>query len=542
MGLGPLAVQKNFMTQTLRKLGKGRSGEVFYAVDAAGDPTARKVFNHGDPLTRLVHMIFFGAPNPYAWNEDAVATAHYRRRVGAVLFDFWFGPSLSVAQSLRFGWDAQSKALELETEFVDGVHAALHHPYSGTREPELKYLTGTLMAPLQRHLMEAGFDGMVWQAGYGNPVAASNFMRRIGSNGEPRWVCIDLESGVPALFPANPVKLFTYYLPKSLANRSALFDDVDIAKLRRYLSDTESALRKKIGDEAYTELHRDVDALERHQDRWKKVSRVDTGIAYRLKAGDITPKQAGWFRRHPVFWVASEARRFAVDLLTLLFLRIPRRLVRWLASIRYRAVLKHLWLLTVSEQYGSAAARSYVDRRIDDWLERRQMSAEDAQRLRDRLGREKASPYVIDFFFHIALKPIEMAALPLWPVLALANVIGGVTAAILVALGGSISRTAYTLFRMMMTTLRPGAGPRIPRLIALLFGAIPTLGNLAYPMQMLYSTSKDDQEIGEFLLYDLCARLGERIPIWGGRDSETEHFFNRIPDVIIRHRERSRPA
>ena len=37
-------------------------------------------------------------------------------------------------------------------------------------------------------------------------------------------------------------------------------------------------------------------------------------------------------------------------------------------------------------------------------------------------------------------------------------------------------------------------------------------------------------------MYDIAARIGAKIPIWGGKDTRTEHFFNHMPDIIIRNR------
>ncbi|MCH7863163.1 MAG: hypothetical protein IH998_16205 [Proteobacteria bacterium] len=75
------------------------------------------------------------------------------------------------------------------------------------------------MPNLRTHLERAGFDGLLWQAGIGNPVALNNFLYERADqtqhadperSDEGRWVWIDLESGVPALFPISP-KVFVKY-------------------------------------------------------------------------------------------------------------------------------------------------------------------------------------------------------------------------------------------------------------------------------------------------------------------------------------------
>ena len=72
-----------------------------------------------------------------------------------------------------------------------------------------------------------------------------------------------------------------------------------------------------------------------------------------------------------------------------------------------------------------------------------------------------------------------------------------------------------------------------PRWIALIIGLIPSFGNLAYPTQMVYTAGSKSIELAEFLMYDISARVGAKIPIWGGKDTETEHFFNRLPGLIL---------
>ena len=74
---------------------------------------------------------------------------------------------------------------------IDGRGAGLHHAFSADREWELRDLCENVMRPLQRHLIEAGFDGLAWQAGFGNPAAAGNFLLETGASGEKTWVWID---------------------------------------------------------------------------------------------------------------------------------------------------------------------------------------------------------------------------------------------------------------------------------------------------------------------------------------------------------------
>jgi len=130
------------------------------------------------------------------------------------------------------------------------------------RESELGELVQQVMRPLRQHLLESGFDGLVWQAGLGDPVAASNFL--LGDPGsdpspasgaaERQCVWFDLESGVPALFSLNPLALFRFYLPRSFAHGGALFDDVETTTLRAYLGEHGSDIETRLGADALAEL------------------------------------------------------------------------------------------------------------------------------------------------------------------------------------------------------------------------------------------------------------------------------------------------
>ena len=70
----------------------------------------------------------------------------------------------------------------------------------------------------------------------GRPAMAIRWQRAIflletGPSGEKHWVWIDMESGVPALFPLSPLALFRFYLPRALRYGRPMFDDIDIPRL-----------------------------------------------------------------------------------------------------------------------------------------------------------------------------------------------------------------------------------------------------------------------------------------------------------------------
>src|SRR5688572_25420202 len=111
----------------LRELGRGRSGIVFLGDDGDGRRLACKVFGAGG-LTRIVQIVFLGAPNPYAWNEDALRCAYLRRRILARLVEHWFTGRVRVAEAVGLGWNEEHRAFELRAELSPGVALPLHHP------------------------------------------------------------------------------------------------------------------------------------------------------------------------------------------------------------------------------------------------------------------------------------------------------------------------------------------------------------------------------------------------------------------------------
>ena len=143
-------------------------------------------------------------------------------------------------------WYEPERAFELRAELIEGRHAMLRHPLAGEAKHEVDDLVNEVLRPLQQHLDESGFDGLLWQAGRGNPVAAANFMRDLTDSGA-RWVWIDAESGVPALFPLNPYHLFRTYLPLSDKHGRWLFDDVDVPRLRAYVDRNTAPLARRLG-------------------------------------------------------------------------------------------------------------------------------------------------------------------------------------------------------------------------------------------------------------------------------------------------------
>lgn len=518
-----------------RKLGAGRAAEVFLDRDERGRPIVRKVFS-GDSASTLVLLVLTGAGNPYAWCEPAIRAACARRAVLAPLVEHWFGDTLRLPETHGWRWSDEHRAHEILSELVDGRHAPLVGPsleHVGREDP-VRVLVREVMRPLQDRLIAAGCDGLVWQAGRGNPVAASNFMLETPSDGEPpgrhRWVWIDLESGVPALFAMNPLATLGFYLPKSLHHRRWLFDDVDVAKLRGYLERHETELERRLGRDRVEQTRAAVDELDRAQTEWKALPRLRRSIAYELARGRITAAQAEHYATRPWRWtarlVAGAAMRGAAKLAE----RLKRFLALLLALDPWRLV-KRSWRFATSQKYRAHVARHLVAARVLAWRRRGFLDRGETRRLLSELRRHDTGSYLTDFAVHLMIKPpVKVLEWFIVPTLFALGWLGGVTSAILIVGGGLIARTLYTAGRSVQAI---GQGER-PPWVALGIGILPIVGNAAYPAQLLYSSTESGGELARFIIHDVFAASGRAVPIWGGKDSLTEHFANRLGAIAVR--------
>lgn len=509
-------------------LGAGRSGRV-YRLKTAEEPIARKIF-FGDAITHSLHYLFFGAPNPYIWNPDAVACAYYRRNILAALVAVWFGDRLTVSRSLGMGWDEHTQAYYLDTEFVDGRPVALCQPFRTEGDRELPEQVHTIMKPLQRHLRQSGFDGLLWQVGQGNPSALNNLLLTDAEPVPCHFAWIDLESGVPALFPLNPLALLTFYLPQALRRGQALFDDVDVPKLQHYLRDRRPWLEESVGTETYQDLLEQARRLGDHQARWKTLSRLEGCLRYHQAKGQLTEDEVQAALKQPWRWYGSAIGR-EIRRLSLAVLRLPQNIIERLATLDYYRYLSQAVRSCLSHRYRMELAQAYVAHRIEDWEARGQLQPDEAKRLIQRLDCDRSSDYLTDFCVHMAIKlPIKLVRFILLPALYGAGLIDGWLVAVLMAAGGIIVRQIYTLGRGLEAVLRQRPFPWM----AFAIGFIPFLSSAAYPCQMIYSaTRRQRDQVAQFILYDGFTRLGSWVPGWGGADTLVEHWFNRAAHRLI---------
>ncbi|WP_419902270.1 hypothetical protein [Kiloniella sp.] len=522
-------LDKNYMSSLKdRKIGAGRSATVYLDHLPDGRATARKIFV-GSSLAGLVHNVIFGANNPYIWHQGSIVEAACRRRVLAALMKLWLPEKLRIAEIISVSWNEEFSANEITMEFIDGRAPSLHHPYSSMKEAEIKDLVDNVMKPLQTLLLDSGFDGLAWQAGYGNPVATSNFLLESTETGEKRWVWVDLESGVPALFPANPILLFSFYLQRTFANGRPLYDDVDVPKLRRYIEENRDALNGVLSEKEYEDLCNDAEGLVHKEDDWRFMSRLQRSIQSRLARGKITEEEAEHYKSRPLRWYS---RLFKTGIS-----RGYAKLGRVIKESKLLKQLSHLLPMVkafmLMPSYRAQLSRLVVARGIENWRKRRQLSDHEAETLKHEMENSESSLYITDFGVLMALKPfIKVITLATIFILGALGVIGLAGGVIGYLSAGVIVRTIYTSCRIIASTARGAKRPWL----ALFVGFVPVIGNAAYPLQLLYEGTRGGNAVAKFIIYDLMARLGRAVPIWGGPDTLIEHKANSIGDLLVRHR------
>ena len=501
-------------------IGSGRSADVFLNRDQS---LVTKVFS-GEPVSKFILYVLTGAANPYNWCQPAIETALIRRKILALLCPVWFDDLLRIPQVGEIRWNAEAMAFEMDAEYIAGGHAPLLNPLQDKPADYLAELKSTVLLPLQEKLIETGFDGLVWQAGKGNPVGVSNFMLENTADGH-RWVWIDMESGLPALFALNPLSTLFFYLPMCVKHRGWLFDDVDTDKLDSCLS----SLQDSFNDEAKTELTRLRIELKDTQQKWKSLTRHQRSLQYALKSKKITDAQYQYFKSRPVFWLLVTFLRGSRSGILGLWHAIVHA-AHSLFSFRYRKLFRRITRYVSSSFYRWGVVRWFVKREINNWHSRGFLSTAERRVLEMELRGNEISAYLTDFSIHLGIKPFIKVFL--WvglPIMLTSGSVGIGGAALIVLWTGPVARTVYTIWRIMHSLVKSRS--HYP-FVALFVGMLPMAGNLAYPMEVLYQSAGKGNLLGRYMTCAFGAKFGSKIPIWGGKDTEIEHFCNRIGHMI----------
>jgi hypothetical protein len=581
------------LLEKVATLGRGRGARVDLMRDLRrGRLIAEKVFRTGWGVSSLLtHALYrgcFQSPFPYRTTVRAVWAAFYRRKAIRLLTEYWFGEP-RVADALYVRWDGVENTFVLGTEYIDGRGPRVSSPDPDAPRPwprlrppqdardEMSELIA-FMDRLRAHLGESGFVGAQWQVDPGTLVATANFLRQQG-----RWIAVDLESGVPA------VTMPRYVWQGLRLGRLPLFDDTDFAAAWSYHNRHTEPLTRRLGPAKAGYLRYALKELEvqerlwkagevallrepsrwtlaerrdhvrRHTlDRWLQEARISPEAASQAAAstarflahglfGGMIDRARRWsrFLRDPEHrasvvspHVAAWVREGRMDpetgsrLLThphLLPLTaqafaglLPLPVLRFLRERQYRVeALTCAYRALVDERYQCSLAEQFILRRIEAWETLHGLSAEESQRLRNAVATPSAQEYIRGFGVHLALKALLPSLLldPLFVGVALA---AGSVYPLALMFTRSLAITGYTLVRWIKRSeLRFGT--------AFALGLIPKVGVLAYPGQLLTV----HPELASFLVRDLAARMAERLPIYGGRYTLTQHYAIRCGDLLV---------
>ncbi len=504
-------------------IGNGRSAKVYFSYNGK-EAIASKTFT-GEPVSKFILFVLTGSANPYTWCEEAIQAAMIRRRILAHLCHVWFGNQLRLPKTFTYRWNADENAYEIDAEFISGCHAPLLNPLNDYPHDYIGELRSQIMNPLQEKLIDSGFDGLVWQAGKGNPVAASNFMLLRKKEGPHQWVWIDLESGLPALFAMNPFATLGYYLPKCIKHRDWLFDHVDTHRLAAYLKENKEALLKDSSPESYQQLLDDCQALGIAQAAWMGKKRYQKSLEYALSQDKITPDQKQYYDSRPFQWFFKSLWIFLLSFSRTFRQKITKVIDR-IRNFDYAKMFRRGYRYFMDSRYRWGVIRWFLKREINKWHKRKSLTTAERSTLLNELSNDDISAYLTDFSIHVGLKPfVKTFTYIIVPLLTAAGWIGLGMAAILMLWTGPLVRTVYTLLRIANSLVQNRK--HVP-LLALLIGAFPVIGNLAYPIEFAYHSTGNRNLLAKHIAYTFTTKIGAKIPIWGGVDSEIEHFFNRL--------------
>ena len=194
-------------------------------------------------VVRLLYWMAFQARFPYDYNQAALHTAMYRRKIASALTIHRFGKDL-VAHTIAA--DCEVGECSFVTEFIAG------------EKVENNQETRLFLGQVTETFAEAGLG--VWQINPRNPHAHTNLIR--STDGD--LIIIDLESAVVTPIPAPG-----QWRSALRSGNIPIFDDIDFPRLRDYTTANEQALEESLGSTGLAELKEDLDRGEQAIRSWQ---------------------------------------------------------------------------------------------------------------------------------------------------------------------------------------------------------------------------------------------------------------------------------
>ncbi|MEM9366284.1 MAG: hypothetical protein AAGD07_09815 [Planctomycetota bacterium] len=264
---------------------------------------------------------------------------------------------------------------------------------------------------------------------------------------------------------------------------------------------------------------------ERHRAQWRQLfthPRFRLAVLRLLKARKVRQWQSE--KRLPRAHMVSGAG-FARHIV--LANTLPARWHRWFADPRQRTLLWHRsQRMLLNRNYQTARARRTFQQIVRRWRSREWIDAEIAEKLLRDFEDPKVGIYARGLAKHLAIKAFSpLASIMKLSGFALTITGGSFWYSVLPFLLMPLGRSIITLQSWWVSRHQ-----RTPHARAFFVGLIPTLGSMAFITQMYSSLPA----ISEFLLRDSASRIGQRLPIYGGADSRTEHALVHAMDAFIR--------
>ncbi len=188
-----------------------------------------------------------------------------------------------------------------------------------------------------------------------------------------------------------------------------------------------------------------------------------------------------------------------------------------------RLSLQLLWAAAFNEAYLRRFAELYTLTKIDEWLALERITPIEADRLKERIHSPAVTEYLKCFMLQLALTVFELPILNNIIIIALALILNELMILLYFFLV-PLLRTIYTLTRMWQNRHR-----EIRYGTALVIGALPKIGTIAYPMQMLSS----HPNLSRFLVRSQTCAWIDSVPVIGGYGSRLERVTIRIVDWVI---------
>lgn len=217
---------------------------------------------------------------------------------------------------------------------------------------------------------------------------------------------------------------------------------------------------------------------------------------------------------HAAHWKDSEPSPFRIGTWRRAFARIRRRIRR----SSYAA-----WRIVAQPRYQTYVGQKYIRQSIRRWKQEQRISSGEADEMSAQIEGAEVSAYARGMALHLAIKSLSPVMVPAKFGGAAATLATGNAWFLVPWLILPLARTIVTLLNWL------AAGRSVRHLEAFCVGFIPTLGSLAFPIQMFARRPA----LAAFLIRDIASGIGRRIPIYGGKDSRTEIALIRWSDRVI---------